>query len=402
MNKTFFKSLHLENNPNLNNLRTKISKLLITNSVKIYNNNSSKAFCIGKKGFNSFSNFSVKNFSSKSKDDNSKSQSDLNSSIDKLSLGNSNVHFFKVNSGLSSNEFKIPILKELIEISDSKSKSIPVTQDTTSNYAFDNYEFHSFYFKESDKVNEFVTRLNEHFKVNKISISLTDLSGVEINQEDNLRSILSDEFIIKVSNTNSKIKINKSIVYCLPDLNRALFSLKNREFVNINSKHLLNTKLNIDEFNNLLLTNTKSNSKINEFIEKLISRYSEIEKELSKVKSSLDSSINKEIYKLSLLALMYFIVHCIVFYVLIYQLYGWDNIEPITYLVGNVYWIVGLTFFAFKKKKLDLDFLLSKSFRINLHKKLCGRFRYNTTSHLNVKNELKELIAFKEALTKNI
>ncbi len=66
-------------------------------------------------------------------------------------------------------------------------------------------------------------------------------------------------------------------------------------------------------------------------------------------------SIEKKVeYKRKLYVIMnilYFLLHLIIFYALIYQIYGRDEIEPVSYVVGNIYWITGIVFFLTIKSK---------------------------------------------------
>ena len=98
------------------------------------------------------------------------------------------------------------------------------------------------------------------------------------------------------------------------------------------------------------------------------------------------------------LGILFFLLNVIVFYVLIYQVYGWDTIEPITYIVGNVYWIIGLSFFVYKKKKLDFSFFFSKGFKRNFYRKNGFLLGFNEIERNFVAKEIKEIKQFKEAL----
>jgi hypothetical protein len=83
---------------------------------------------------------------------------------------------------------------------------------------------------------------------------------------------------------------------------------------------------------------------------------------------------------------------------LIYELYGWDTIEPITYIVGNVYWIIGLSFYVMKKKKLDLSLFSTSAYTSEFMKNFGKRIGYSQKDKQFLFNEIAEIRKFKETL----
>ncbi len=81
----------------------------------------------------------------------------------------------------------------------------------------------------------------------------------------------------------------------------------------------------------------------------------------------------------------------LVFYSLIYKFYAWDVIEPITYIVGNVYWIITLGFLVFSNKKLGFDLIESQSIMEIYSDKIAKRTGFDIKEKLIIENELQKI-----------
>src|SRR5690606_20045706 len=85
---------------------------------------------------------------------------------------------------------------------------------------------------------------------------------------------------------------------------------------------------------------------VNAKLENLLEVYENLMKEYNIAEQLLNMRVKQNLRFYLNCALLFFILHAILFYFLIYQWYGWDTIEPVTYIVGNVYWIIGLGYFV--------------------------------------------------------
>ena len=291
--------------------------------------------------------------------------------------------YFKVNQGLQSNEFKLPLLKDPTKNFDYSlvNPNAEVENDLIKEETFD---FLTVYFSENDKVKDLQSKVENSFN-GKIQLDFKE------NENLTMRELLSKDFLV---NINFKDQKYKSVdLHSIPDLNRLL----GKFYIGSNFSR-------VDEFNNLLLSNSSSLNKkdIISFLEKEISNYSDLLKKIEEREQKLENETSKKSEFYGLLGLLYFLGHLILFYVLIFQLYGWDNIEPITYLVGNCYWIFALGFFAFKKKKLDIDLLYSKGFKAMQYQIFSKKLNYSRKSHFNIYTQLSELSTLRDALNKKI
>jgi hypothetical protein len=100
------------------------------------------------------------------------------------------------------------------------------------------------------------------------------------------------------------------------------------------------------------------------------------------------------------LSILYFVLHLVIFYLLIYQFYGWDTIEPITYIVGNIYWIIAIGFFIRYKKKLDVTYFISDTFTQSFLRKQSQKFAFNPQGRQYTKEYLNKVKEFQNAIEK--
>lgn len=335
--------------------------------------------------------FLMKQFSSDASNKEKKATNKENYSISNLSRSNNSL-YIKLNNGLGKNEFKLPLY------SNHHDEYCEIKKGKYAEYTDDQFEFHSFFFNKQEKASELLNKINDHFNGNIIVEFCLNNNNTNNNINDiYITDLLATNFIIKINvkkELPSLSKQNKDLeIHCIPDIERVItLHLKQSNLTQKpNKKEKIETVSEINILNRLLLTNSTNIKELKVSINNLIAKYTYLEKEMSLNKEKLESLINKETTKYSILAILYFLAHLIIFYFLIYELYGWDNIEPITYLVGNVYWIVALSFFVYKKKKLDLELLFRTPFIAKSYKKFITVVNYNRTSHVNVQTQLIEL-----------
>ena len=132
----------------------------------------------------------------------------------------------------------------------------------------------------------------------------------------------------------------------------------------------------------------------------LVSIYENYEAEMNKVEDILDKKLNNQRKQFLRISLLYFIAHLVVFYALIYQFYGWDTIEPITYIVGNIYWIIAIGFFIKTKKKLDMSYFISDTFSKSFYSKQYQRFNFNKSGYQFTRKYIQNLKDFNSAIEK--
>jgi hypothetical protein len=133
-------------------------------------------------------------------------------------------------------------------------------------------------------------------------------------------------------------------------------------------------------------------------ISSLLSIYEKLFEEQTQAEKLLEKRLKDRRWWFLNLGLLFFVLHAALFYYLIYELYGWDTIEPITYIVGNVYWIIGLSFYVMKKKKLDLSLFSTSAYTSEFMKNFGKRIGYSQKDKQFLFNEIAEIRKFKETL----
>ena len=96
------------------------------------------------------------------------------------------------------------------------------------------------------------------------------------------------------------------------------------------------------------------------------------------------------------------IIHLIAFYLLIYQYFGWDQIEPVTFLIANLYWIIGIAFFITFKSKLGIEFFFQKDIKNKIRTKVASKYGFSKFNQNNLNNHIDRLNKFKNCFNKNI
>lgn len=195
-----------------------------------------------------------------------------------------------------------------------------------------------------------------------------------------------------------KIKINNfMMIRYFPSINIVIPEIKTQK------DHAIMNHYNYLLYQTLALGNIKREefiSQIQKNVDGLLKTYEDLKKLFEKSESILIKRYERTKNTYIWLGILFFILHAITFYVLIYQLYGWDTIEPITYIVGNVYWIIGLLFFISKRKKLDFSFYYSISFKSKFFSNNGKNLGFSEIEKRFVDNQIKEIIQFKEIFSK--
>jgi len=256
---------------------------------------------------------------------------------------------------------------------------------------------YSVFYKKEDKIENVV---------NVIKGTIDELQKVEIlslnNEIIDSRETLFQEFI--QTPFNMRINGHKVVKY-FPSLNSSINANPSActNGLNCFSSYILAIaeRVNSLEDKNEIKRIIEEKKLDDDFkLNSLLQIYEKIYAEYEKEEEYIETKFKSRIKSISNLALLFFIVHAILFYYLIYHKFGWDTMEPITYIVGNVYWIVGLSFFIFKKRKLDLNFIFADTYKKEFFSKIGRRIGYSKVEKDFLINEIKEIKNFKATLSK--
>ena len=234
----------------------------------------------------------------------------------------------------------------------------------------------SIFFNENDSinvVNEKISGINEKIQsVEFIQFESKEILSDEIKNKTLMKEFMSYPFIIR---------INKHISFTLvPGVFQQLFE-ESGIAKELQSNNIDNMKTSEDIKNIILLSlydlKEKNYTNKNNYEEEKALYISSIKSKLEQREKFLKSLFEiqvlseKMVYdklifmsKVAIkLGMLFAVSHFSVFYLLIYKFYAWDVIEPITYIVGNVYWVATLGFLAFKNQKLEFNMLQYDSIR---------------------------------------
>lgn len=259
---------------------------------------------------------------------------------------------------------------------------IPMEKDT-----------YSIFLSKEDKLSDLTARINGTAE-NIQKVEFLNFQEEKINED-----LLFDNLV----NSPFKVRINghHTIKY-FPCINK-LISNKNFSLGDNYNNMIIDTidKISTKENNLGVLSVISLNKKeIEEKISNLIKIYEKQIEEYSQAEVLLEKKLKDKKFWFINSALLFFIAHLIVFYILIYQIYGWDTIEPITYIVGNVYWIFGLSYFVIRKKKLDIGLLSSNGYKKEFFKNMGRRIGYSSIEKEFLMNEIVEIRKFKDTIAK--
>jgi hypothetical protein len=137
---------------------------------------------------------------------------------------------------------------------------------------------------------------------------------------------------------------------------------------------------------------------LKEELNRLYEAYERLHKEYIKGEENVTNLLEKRRKQFMTLSILYFIGHLIAFYILIYHISAWDNIEPYTYIVGNVYWIFCLSFFIVMLKRLDLSFVYSTNFTNHFISKYRFFYGCNPVENSFYLREMNKINKFLQAI----
>jgi len=287
--------------------------------------------------------------------------------------------------------------------------------------SFENTTY-SIFFNKNDSVNvvnEKILGINTE-KIQ--SLEFFDTEKKENLNEEEKNIVLMKDLI----NRPFSIRINKYITSnYIPGIFNQLFS-GNDSFKNIIDENFLkiNTSSdnlrNIDSLKNFILLTLFSLKERNANANKPLSNYEEEKKnilndlitKLENRKMFLEGLHSKQtlaegitnkkinfVNKTAMnLGMLFAISNFSVFYVLIYKVYAWDVMEPVAYIVNNIYWIITLGFLAFFEKKLDFDLLQYNSIKDIYFQKYAKQYNFSEEEKLKLEEELKSIEELKSEI----
>jgi len=257
---------------------------------------------------------------------------------------------------------------------------------------------YSIFFSKEDKLKDVANRINlsaENVqKVEFLSIKEESLNDQELNYQD----IIKSPFTLRL-NGYQTIKYFPSINMVInphPKFNEKVVINNHNFFLLENFRKIMKEKeISRSKIISILGENKKE---IENKISSLLSIYEKLFEEQTQAEKLLEKRLKDRRWWFLNLGLLFFVLHAALFYYLIYELYGWDTIEPITYIVGNVYWIIGLSFYVMKKKKLDLSLFSTSAYTSEFMKNFGKRIGYSQKDKQFLFNEIAEIRKFKETL----
>jgi len=271
---------------------------------------------------------------------------------------------------------------------------------------------YSIFYNETDSlnvINEKILGINEKIQI----VEIVNSENQEVLSEEQKNKLLFKDFL----RSPFFIKINKhlSLTY-IPGILPHIFSQNNeiiKEFQTKNPDFISDSETikNIIFINLFKLKQTNAGDSKKYDVAK-ISFITDLNKSLGQRESFLKSLYDKQVLankvvndKLNFstkmacrLGLLFAVSHFSIFYALIYHFFAWDVIEPITYLVGNVYWIIGLGFLASRNKKLEYELLYYDSIKEMYFNKYAKQFSYCEEEKLKLEEELKTIEDLKSQL----
>lgn len=271
---------------------------------------------------------------------------------------------------------------------------------------------YSIFYNHNDTLKSTIT------KISGISEKIQNVEFYFLESKEPISEELNESLLLKnFINSPFKICINKYLfINYIPGIFPELFSgSENFKDLDINNPDYLSTPENIKNsilINIYNLKNSRENFNQNKFDEEKNSLISEIISKLDKRKIYLEDFYSRNVLaekiinnKLIFLSkvlvnsgLLFAFGHFTAFYFLIYKFYAWDIIEPITYIVGNVYWIITLGFLAFGNKRLEFEILQYdsvKSMYLDKYSKLMG---FNEAEKSLLEREIKYIEDLKNGL----
>ena len=258
---------------------------------------------------------------------------------------------------------------------------------------FDSKQF-LVYFENNDTLEQVSNKIQScDNKIQKVSFNIGNKTA-PLNQNLIIHSLLDSPFEISINN-DQRIKYLPSLNYIF---NKKFGCSVNNSNINNNFNFFLYNFAVCPKTQKQDLQNYKNS--INELLVNYSRIYEKLLEELNVTYDVIEKRIEKSQKIGSLIMLFLVTAHLVVFYVLIYQMYGWDVVEPVTYIISNVYWIFGLGFYALFKNRVDISFFSSNFFRSLKSSKQKKRFSFNLEEKVFVEKHLEQLKVLRESLNK--
>jgi hypothetical protein len=268
--------------------------------------------------------------------------------------------------------------------------------------------------KKIKSIDEKIQLVNFH-KSNSNDLKIGDLFEENIP----IDNIISDSFYII---------INKHLItYYIPSLYKELFSLNSNlinkgKNINENKHNQLNQidkncefPEDIEEIKNEILLNlytlkTNQNNENKEKISKqnfeeilnILKKREEIFVNLNllenKKEKMYENLLKSRINLIGKFGITFGATNFFAFYLLIFKFYSWDVIEPITYIVGNIYWILSLGALVFYNKKVDFSLIEGKSLKDIYADRIAKNFSFDKNQKKLIENEIEKIKNLKNSL----
>jgi hypothetical protein len=248
-------------------------------------------------------------------------------------------------------------------------------------FNFENKDY-SVFFEETEKLSDIANKIqgcNE--KIQKVEF-FNYLNKESVNVETNFNSVI---------HTPLKIQINGLLTQKYLPTHETILNDYKLDGVN-------------NPYNLVILRTLKSENpselrkEILEKLDNLTNIYQTLLKECNKSEEIINKRVESKSRLYMNLGILYFLLHLIVFYLLIYQFFGWDTIEPVTYIVGNCYWILGLLFFIRYRRKLDISYFYSSGFTTKYYSYRAQLLGYSRGDKEFVSKELNEILKLRNAI----
>lgn len=250
----------------------------------------------------------------------------------------------------------------------------------------------SIYFNNDDKVSTIVEKVvGSHEKIEKCQVLNYEEEG-EINIEETFASLIKQPFMMKI-NGHSTVKYFPSFNLLIANKLPENMQKKDDSFI-------------LNNYNFLMFKTLKEGTNLTEKLDKdltaLLEKYKRLDDDYTEAENTIEDRYRKRLKLYINLGILFFVMHTVTFYVLIYHIFGWDEVEPATYLVGNLYWIIGLSYFVFKKKRLDFSFLFSHSFKSEFFSQQNKLLGFSSVERQFVQREILEIQRLREVLKEKV
>jgi len=176
-------------------------------------------------------------------------------------------------------------------------------------------------------------------------------------------------------------------------LKRYMLQTQSQSESNILTNMINGKSTNLVNLLNLFLLQNKDTTGTNNIVD-LLSKYIQ---QIEKIKDLLDLKeqiINKRVLEAQLVKSNILIFLTVLwlasFFFLIYSLYGWDIIEPVTFLSGSILFLLQLVYFLKYKKRIGLEYYFSKSYSRFLFEKFSFEYGYNKNFHSEIAQEINK------------